>query len=102
MIGSRFVVRRSSGRRARVVGELRLDRLMDVAVDAVGAEGCHDPVGVEHVEHLRLDAREAQRDAVRLRDLVELGQLRGALGVDEVDALEVEHDRVQSRLARRG
>ena len=32
-------------------------------------------------------------------DLVELGQLRRALGVDEVDALEVEHERVQPRLA---
>ena len=34
-----------------------------------------------------------QRDAVGLGELVDLGQLGRALGVDEVDALEIEHER---------
>ena len=77
---------------------MRLDCLIDVSVDAVGSKSCHQPVGVEDVKNLRLDPRQSERDAVRLRDLVELGQLRCSLRVDEIDAFEVEDERMQRRL----
>lgn len=82
-----------------VLGELCLNSLIHVAVDPVGAECRHKPVGVEDVQNLRLDAGEAERDPVGLGDLVELRQFCAALRVDEVDAFEVENERVQSRLA---
>ena len=46
-----------------------------------------------------LTSGQSERDAVRLRDLVELGELRCSLRVDEIDAFEVDDERMQSRLA---
>ena len=55
-----------------------------------------DPVGRRgRARTCGFDAGQAQRDAVRLGDLVQLGQLRRPLRVDEIDAFEVEHDRVE-------
>ena len=90
--------RRSSAAapRSRTCHQLRLDRAVDVAVDVVGADSLDEPVRLEHRAHLRLHAREAQLEARPTRaSSVELVQLRRALRVDEVDALEVEHERTQ-------
>ena len=73
--------------------ELGLDGAVDVAVDVVGADQVDDSVGVKHRQDVGLDAGEAEADVVHLEELVDLRQLRHALGVDEVDALEVEHER---------
>ena len=43
-------------------------------------------------EHVRLHPGQAQGDVVGLGELEDLGQLRRPLRVDEVDALEVEHE----------
>src|SRR4051794_38126205 len=66
-----------------VLGNLRPDRSLDVAVDMVRADKSDYAVGLEHRAHLGLDAGQAQRGAFGLCELVKLGQLRGALGVDE-------------------
>jgi len=42
---------------------------------------------------MRLHARQPQRDALGLRELMQLAELRGSLRVHEVHALEVEHER---------
>ena len=60
------------------------------------AESCRQTVGVEDRANLWLDPGQAKRDAVRPGDLGELGELRRALRVDEVDALEVEDERAWS------
>ena len=80
---------------------MRLDCLIDISVNAIGSKGCHHPVGVEDVKDLRLDVGQSERDAVGLRDLVELGQLRCSLRVDEIDAFEVDDERMERRLDRK-
>lgn len=73
---------------AGVLGELRLDGLVHALVDGAGSERLDDPVGAEDRGDPLPDPGQAELDAVRVRELVELGQLRSALRVDEVDALE--------------
>ena len=73
--------------------ELRLDGAVDVAVDVIGADPVDDSIGLKHRQDVGLDACEAEADVVGLEELVDLRELRHALGVDEVDALEVEHQR---------
>ena len=71
---------------------LGFDGAMDVAVDVVGADQVGYPVRLEHGAHPRLDPGDAEIDTVRFEESVDLRQLRRALRVDEVDALEVEHE----------
>ena len=78
----------------RVVGELSLDRCVDVPVDVVGAERVDDSVCRESCDDLRFRAGQAHGDTVGLGDLVQLGELRRPLRIDEIDAFQVEHDRV--------
>src|SRR5205085_10936660 len=72
------------------------DGAVHVAVDVLGTDLLEDAVGIQHGQDVWLDAREVERQAGRLRELGELGQLRRSLGVDEVHALEVEYEAVQS------
>src|SRR3954466_10455771 len=86
---------RRCGRRLLRHGELRRDGAVDVAVDAVAADHVHNTVCAQDCEHLRLEASEAESDARNLEEVVDLGQLRRALRIDEVHALQIEHERLQ-------
>src|SRR4029453_11114044 len=68
-------------------------RSVDVAVDVVGPNAVDDPLGLKDRVGLRLDPRQAQRDAIGFGRFVDLGTFRRALGVDEVHALEIEYER---------
>ena len=62
-------------------------------MDVVGADPVDDPFGLEHREHLRLDrASRSVTPSASVSSWISV-DLRRALGVDEVDALEVEHER---------
>src|SRR3954468_20323529 len=76
-------------------GQVRLDGAVDVAVDVVGAEASDDVVRSEDRQDVGLDAGEAKGEAVGVREVEDLAELRGTLGVDEVHALEVEHQRIE-------
>ena len=71
-------------------------------MDPVRAEGFRQTVSVQDRANLWLEPRQAERDVVRPRNLQELGELRRPLRVDEVDALEIEDERVEPRLALTG
>ena len=66
---------------------------MDVPMDSVDADRVDDTVGAKHRENLGFCADKPNPDPCRRQELVDLQQLRRALGVDEVDPFEVEHDR---------
>ena len=85
-------------RRARAIAELCLDGTIDVAVDVVFADPLDDAIG-SRTARTRLDAGEAQRDRRRVGEVESSASFADALGVDEVDALEVEHHRAQRRVA---
>ena len=74
-------------------------RPVDVAVDPVLPDPVDQAVRRQHGGHLRLHAGQAQVHRTRGRQLVELAQLRRPLRVDEVHALEVEHEGAQARVA---
>ena len=78
--------------------DLRLEGAVDVSVDAVFAQALQHTVLPEHARHGGLHAGEAQLDTGALGEVEDLGQLRRALGVDEVDALQVKHDGGQGRV----
>jgi hypothetical protein len=59
--------------------ELRHDGALNIAVDAICAEPVDEAVSAEDGEHVRLHARETQRCTVALQQLVDRGQLLGAL-----------------------
>ena len=84
-----------------VRGQLRFDGAVDVAVDAARAEAVEDAVLLEHGGDGRLDAGEPQLDLHTLGEVEDLRELRGSLGIDQVDALEVEHNRVDRLVALR-
>jgi hypothetical protein len=75
-----------------VVCQLRFDRAIDAAMDVVLAYQVDNPVGF-YVEDVRLHPGQAQRDAIPSHELVDVAQLRGPLGVNEVGTLEIEYDR---------
>ena len=94
--------RRLSAASARAIGgELRLDRAVDVAVDAVCAEALQDPVVLQDLSHDGLHAREVQPDAGALGEVEDLPEHRRALRVDEVDALQVQDHGAQRRIGVR-
>jgi hypothetical protein len=66
MVGARLSVV------ALCVGQLRLDRQMDVAVDVLGTDAVNDPVGFQDCQNLRLDPRQALPRAIRRRVSVEI------------------------------
>ena len=72
----------------------------DVAVHVVGADRRCTPSRSSTARTDGFSAGEAQRDPVGSRELVDLGQLRRALRVDEVHRLEVEDERAQRWLGR--
>ena len=67
-------------------------------MDSVSAEALEDAVSFEYCGDGRFEAGEVQLDAVTLREVEDLRELRGALGVDEVGALQVQHHRAQGRV----
>ena len=58
-----YRARPASGTRSGGLGAVGLDRPVDVAVHLVAADPLEEPLRPEHVEHLRLHAGQAQRDA---------------------------------------
>ena len=64
-------------------------------MDVVDSDPVDDAIRVEHRSDIWLYSRETQGDVGGPGELVDLGQLRGALRVDEIDTFEVEHERAQ-------
>ena len=64
---------------AGIILQLRLDGAMDIPVDAIGAEAGDEAIRAKYGKHARLHAREAQGCSVALHELVDRGQLLGAL-----------------------
>ena len=67
-------------------------------MDVVLAERVDDLVAAEHVEDRRLDPCEADLGTVGLGELDDLADGARPLGIDEVDPLEGDHDRVVRRI----
>jgi hypothetical protein len=84
------------------LGQLRFNRTVYVPVNVVAPDQLHDPVGPEHRENVGLCTRQAKRHAVGSHELVNLGQLRRTLGVDEVHTLQIEHERTGWRVVGEG
>ena len=93
--------RRAGGRRGLVGDPFRercVNRAEDVAVDVVGTDAIDNALGLEHSSDAGFDPGQAQAYASATRQLLDLGQFGGALGVDQVDSLEVEHERLNRRV----
>ena len=69
---------------------LGLDGAVDVSVEAVFADQLEDAGLLEHLCHVGLEAGEPQVDPGALGEVEDLRELGCALGVDEVDALQIE------------
>jgi hypothetical protein len=65
---------------------------VDVSVDVVGADPVDCAVSLEYRQDVRLHPRESQRDVSSRCEPMDLGELRSAPGVDEVDPFEIEHE----------
>ena len=87
--------------RSSVGGLRRLDGPVDVAVDPLAPDPVDQPVGLQDGGDVGLYAGQAELDATRRRSKSWSSvELRRSLRVDEVHALEVQHERVQVRLVR--
>ena len=65
--------------RRLVVRELGLDGAVDVAVQMVGSDPVDDAVSLEHGQDVWLHPGEPKRRSLRVDELVDLGELFGAL-----------------------
>ena len=65
----------------------RPDRTVDVAMDSVSPDQVDEPIRLQHVFDVGLHARQSKLHTISFGQLVELGQLRGTLRVDEVHSL---------------
>src|SRR3954467_429694 len=66
---------------------------MDVAVEAVPPDSFDDAVPFEHGHHAGLHPGKPEADLLGCQQVVDLGDGRGSLRIDEVDSLEIEDDR---------
>ena len=80
------------------LGQVGVDGLVDVAVQLVDAHPIENSLSFQGVLDRRFHAGESQDEAGFVSECDDLGYLRRALRVDEVDPLAVEHQTGEGRV----